>query len=67
MTDKSATKKVINVTVRRELSSQGQTFRALNTYQKGGLFCIYLENGGVKKIPMSAIFDIDEDYAPVVD
>lgn len=65
MTDKA--KKVINVTIRRQQSSQSQTFRALNTYQKGDLFCIYLENGGVKKIPISAIFDIDEDYAPVVE
>jgi len=57
--------KIINVTVRRELSSQGQTFRAINTYQKGAFFCIYLENKSVKKIPIACIFDIDEDYAPV--
>lgn len=63
MTDK----RIINVTVRRQLSSQSQKFRALNTYQKGDFFCIYLENGSVKKIPIEHIFDIDEDYAPVVD
>lgn len=65
MSDKPAPKRIINVTVRRQLSSQSQTFRAFNTYQKGDLFCIYLADGGVKKIPMAAIFDIDEDYAPI--
>ena len=68
MSDKpvaTAAQKVMIVTVRRQLSSQSQTFRALNTYQKGDLFWIYQENGMVKKIPMAAIFDIDETYAPV--
>jgi len=58
MTDK----KVMIVTVRKQLASQSQTFRALNTYQKGDFFCILLETGGVKKIPIVHIFDIDEDY-----
>lgn len=58
-------KKVMIVTVRRQLSSQSQTFKALNTYQKGDLFCIYQVDGIVKKIPMAAIFDIDETYAAV--
>lgn len=68
MSDKpvaAAAQKVMTVTVRRQLSSQSQTFKALNTYQKGDLFCIYQVDGTVKKIPMAAIFDIDETYSAV--
>ena len=36
--------------------------RAINTYQKGDLFCVYLEGGIVKKFPLLSIFDITETY-----
>jgi hypothetical protein len=58
MSDKS----IINVSVRLKETSQPLVFRAKNTYEKGSFFCIFQDNGTVKKIPIASIFDIDEDY-----
>jgi len=35
---------------------------AINTYQKGDLFCVYLSNGKVHKYPLRNIWRIIEDY-----
>ena len=53
---------MINVTVRLHTTSQSLKFKAKNTYEKGSFYCIYQESGIVKKIPISTIFDIDEEY-----
>lgn len=33
-----------------------------NSYEKGSFYCIYLENGKVKKYVINDIFEIEEDY-----
>jgi hypothetical protein len=36
--------------------------RVVNTYQKGDLFCLYLESEKTIKFPIQNIFRIEEDY-----
>jgi hypothetical protein len=42
-------------------TSQGLTFKAVNTYTKGNLYCIF-DGKKVMKFPMTNIFRITEDY-----
>lgn len=54
--------KKINVSIRLKHQSQAMNFVALNSYEKGQFYCIYLENGTVKKYPIMDIFDVTETY-----
>ena len=38
-----------------------------NTYTKGDLFCVYLDNEKVHKYPIDTIFRIVEDYGTHAD
>jgi hypothetical protein len=53
---------MIYVEIELRETSQPITREAINTYQKGDLFCIYLENGMVEKYPVNHIWRITETY-----
>jgi hypothetical protein len=53
----------MKVIVHLENQSQAIEYdNAKNTYQKGDLFCVYLETGIVHKYPIAKIFRVIEDY-----
>jgi len=53
----------MKVEVHLENQSQSIKFENVkNTYQKGDLFCVYLETGNVEKFPIIKIFRIIETY-----
>jgi len=53
----------MQIKIRRELSSRAKIYEnVIDSYQKGDLYCIYLEDGKVIKIPIKKIFDIEEEY-----
>lgn len=53
----------MKVKIRRELSSKTKVYEnVVDSYQKGDLYCIYLDDGRVIKIPIKKIFDIEEEY-----
>lgn len=56
-------RQLIYVQVRLNNTSQAMEFHnALNTYTKGDLYCVYLNDERVKKFPIQSIFDITENY-----
>jgi len=55
--------KKVKVVVHLKTQSQPIVYMGvINTYQKGDLFCLYLEKERVAKFPISDIFRIEEDY-----
>lgn len=53
------------MTVYIHLLSQSKPIKrenVLNAYTKDGLYCIYLEDGSVKKYPLCNIYEIKETY-----
>jgi len=54
---------LINVKVQLKEQSQSMSFlEVINTYQKGSLYCIYMNTGLVHKFPIESIFSITEEY-----
>lgn len=54
---------MIRVSVHLKSQSQPIEYpQAVNTYQKMGLFCVYLESEKVHKFPLQNIWRIVEDY-----
>lgn len=55
------------MTIEVHLYSQSQAVKlekVHNTYQKGTLYCVMLEDGTVYKFPLEHIFRIKESAAP---
>lgn len=55
----------MKVIVHLENQSQPMELDAVNAYQKGDMFCVYLTNGSVYKFPLMKIFRVIEDYNKV--
>jgi len=54
---------MLKVDIQFELNSQPIKYtNVIDMYQKGDLFCLYLEGGVVHKYPMANIFRIVQDY-----
>lgn len=53
----------MQVKIRLYQTSQPIVLEAKNAYQKGDMFCVYLNSGKVKKYPLVHIFEVEEDYA----
>lgn len=51
------------VKIRLLQTAQAIELKAKNAYQKGDMYCVYLESGKVKKYPLIHIFEVEEDYA----
>lgn len=50
----------MKVRIRLDRTSQALELNAQNTYQKGDMFCVLLEDGSVKKYPLANIFEVHE-------
>jgi hypothetical protein len=52
-------------TIKIHMNSQSKPIvrkKVVNLYTKDGLYCVYLEDGTVKKYPLVNIFEIEESY-----
>ncbi len=52
----------MKIKVRLDRTSQAIELEAKNAYQKGDMYCVYLETGAVKKYPLVNIFEVEESY-----
>jgi len=52
----------LRVIIQLKETSQPLEYEAINTYQKGDLFCIYTYEGNIYKFPMNNIWRIIEIY-----
>lgn len=52
---------MINVKIHRNETSQPIERQAINTYTKGGMYCVQMY-GYVEKYPMCSLFRVVEDY-----
>lgn len=54
----------MEVKIRLKQTSQAIVYNsAKNAYQKGDLYCVFLNDETVKKYPIADIFDIEESYS----
>ena len=52
----------MKISIRLDRTSQPIVLDAINSYQKGDMYCVYLTTKKVKKYPLINIFEVEEDY-----
>jgi hypothetical protein len=53
----------VKISIRLQKTSQPiKIDNVVNAYTKGPFYCVYTEDGIVRKFPIITIFDVTEDY-----